>query len=228
MAATPPASALGAFALLAGLVAWLSASQDVVVDAYRTDLLPAAERGFGSSLTVLGYRLAMILSGGIAFIWVDPRQGGGWSWPEVYRAMALFMVGAAVFSALLAPRLLGAAPAGERRPPRRAGFLAVVVAVAVGFVVDAIRAFAAARALVAPALCRHGASPRRCPSAGPIWSPSSSASPSRCRWRPGRRARARFETLLGSLPSYFGQPGAARSSPSSSSTSWATLSPARC
>jgi PAT family beta-lactamase induction signal transducer AmpG len=38
MAATPPRSALGAFALLAGLVAWLSASQDVVVDAYRTDL----------------------------------------------------------------------------------------------------------------------------------------------------------------------------------------------
>ena len=68
------------------LVALLSASQDVVVDAYRTDLLPAAERGIGSSLTVLGYRLAMILSGGIAFIWVDPRQGGGWSWPEVYRA----------------------------------------------------------------------------------------------------------------------------------------------
>src|SRR5450755_4119732 len=108
MAATPPASALGAFALLAGLVAWLSASQDVVVDAYRTDVLSAAERGMGSSLTVLGYRLAMILSGGIAFIWVDPRQGGGWSWPEVYRVMALFMVGAAVFSAVLTPRLVHA------------------------------------------------------------------------------------------------------------------------
>ena len=97
--------ALGAFALLAGLVAWLSASQDVVMDAYRTDLLPSAERGIGSSLNVLGYRLAMIVSGGIALIWVDPTQGGGWTWPEVYRAMALLMVGAAVFSALLLPRL---------------------------------------------------------------------------------------------------------------------------
>ena len=67
----------------------------------------------GSSLTVLGYRLAMIVSGGIAFIWVDPRQGGGWTWPEVYRAMALFMVGAAVFSALLA-----AAPRRRRRSRR--------------------------------------------------------------------------------------------------------------
>src|SRR5678815_1889314 len=55
MAATPPSAALGAFALLAGLVAWLSASQDVVVDAYRTDLLAASERGMGSSLNVLGY-----------------------------------------------------------------------------------------------------------------------------------------------------------------------------
>ena len=76
------------FALLAVLVAFISASQDVVIDAYRTDLLAASERGLGASLNVLGYRLAMIVSGGIALIWIDPAQGGGWSWPEVYRFMA--------------------------------------------------------------------------------------------------------------------------------------------
>ena len=74
----------------------------------------------GSSLTVLGYRLAMILSGGIAFIWVDPRQGGGWTWPEVYRVMALLhgrrggVLGAA--RAAPGPRR----EAGERRPQRPA------------------------------------------------------------------------------------------------------------
>src|ERR1700749_2476397 len=69
MAATPPGSALAAFALLAGLVAWLSASQDVVVDAYRTDLLAAPERGLGSSLAVLGYPLAPVVScGGRVFL----------------------------------------------------------------------------------------------------------------------------------------------------------------
>ena len=68
MAATPPTDAIRSFALLACLVAFLSASQDVVVDAYRTDLLPASERGLGSSLSVLGYRLSMILSGAIASI----------------------------------------------------------------------------------------------------------------------------------------------------------------
>ena len=51
-----------------------------------------SERGLGSSLNVLGYRLAMILSGGVALIWVDPTQGGGWTWPEVYRFMAWLMV----------------------------------------------------------------------------------------------------------------------------------------
>jgi MFS transporter, PAT family, beta-lactamase induction signal transducer AmpG len=63
---------LRAFALLAVAVAFVSASQDVVIDAYRTDLLPPAERGLGASLGVMGYRLAMILSGGMALIWTDP------------------------------------------------------------------------------------------------------------------------------------------------------------
>ncbi len=208
IAETPPASALGAFALLAGLVAWLSASQDIVVDAYRTDLLPAAERGLGSSLTVLGYRLAMILSGGIAFIWVDPRQGGGWSWPEVYRVMALFMIGAAVFSALLVPRLVGALRPASVARHDVLGFLAVAAAVAVGFVVTRYVFSPLAREWVAP------------------WFASSSIAPTlQQRWADlvalfagialtlplvAWAARtARFETLLGGLRSYFAQPGAA-------------------
>ena len=95
------------FTGLAVAVAFLSASQDVVIDAYRTDLLPAAERGLGSSVAVLGYRLAMILSGGVALIWVDPSNAsgpGGWTWPEVYRFMAALMAGAAALSALVLPR----------------------------------------------------------------------------------------------------------------------------
>src|ERR1044071_7964488 len=51
LASTPPRESLQAFALLAVAVAFVSASQDVVIDAYRTDLLAARERGLGSSLT---------------------------------------------------------------------------------------------------------------------------------------------------------------------------------
>ncbi len=101
LSATRPSASIRAFALLALVVAFVSASQDVVIDAYRTDLLAPRERGFGGSLTVVGYRLAMILSGGIALIWTDPVQGGGMTWPAVYRLMAALMVGAAAVSALL-------------------------------------------------------------------------------------------------------------------------------
>src|SRR2546423_4919829 len=48
MAATSPTGATRVFALIAVLVAFVSASQDVVIDAYRTDLLHASERGLGS------------------------------------------------------------------------------------------------------------------------------------------------------------------------------------
>ena len=72
MAGADPKAAPLAFAGVAVLVAFLSASQDVVIDAYRTDVLEPHERGLGGSLAVFGYRLAMILSGGIA---PEPDRG---------------------------------------------------------------------------------------------------------------------------------------------------------
>ncbi len=100
---TEPQTQLTGFALLITLLAFLSASQDVVIDAYRTDVLTGPERGLGSSVAVFGYRLGMIVSGGIAFIWADPASGWGWNWADVYRVMAAVMVGLALFSALALP-----------------------------------------------------------------------------------------------------------------------------
>ena len=62
MAFCPPHQALWALAALATLVAFLSASQDIVFDAYSTDVLRPAERGVGAAVKVLGYRLAMLVS----------------------------------------------------------------------------------------------------------------------------------------------------------------------
>ncbi|MFN3455257.1 MAG: AmpG family muropeptide MFS transporter [Pseudobdellovibrio sp.] len=120
--------------LLAVLIAFLSASQDIVIDAYRTDVLESKERGFGSSLTVFGYRLAMILSGGVAFTWADPIQGKGYSWPKIYVIMACIMLVAAVVSFIFVPPV----PKHNKAPETEAkndliGFLAVVVAVAIGY-----------------------------------------------------------------------------------------------
>ena len=154
LADTSPVQSTRAFALLAVLVAFVAASQDVVIDAYRTDLLPARERGLGSSLSVLGYRLAMILSGGIALIWVDPsnaHQPGGWTWPEVYRFMAALMAGAAVLSALVLPRVAPVATSAASAARLDVlGFMALLAAVAVGVVVSDRFGPPLAYALLAP------------------------------------------------------------------------------
>jgi len=210
LAATSPREAIRAFALLAVAVAFLSASQDVVVDAYRTELLPAGERGLGASLGVMGYRLAMILSGGIALIWTDPTQGGGWQWPQVYRLMALLMAATALLSALALPRI-AAPPARPATAVARhdvLGFAAVLAAVALGVWLTDRYGHPIAAALVGPAL-------------------ESTALPDALRQRwidlaalllgigftlplaAWAARRARFETLLAGLASYFRQPGAA-------------------
>lgn len=62
-----PAQHLGWLAALAVMVAFCSASQDIVFDAYKTELLSAKERGAGAAISVLSYRLAMLVSGGLAF-----------------------------------------------------------------------------------------------------------------------------------------------------------------
>ena len=57
-----------AVGLIALLIAFFSASQDVAIDAYRTDILPADERGVGSAYFIFAYRMAMLVSGGIALV----------------------------------------------------------------------------------------------------------------------------------------------------------------
>ncbi len=230
LSATSPSGALQGFALLAVLVAFVSASQDVVIDAYRTDLLAPAQRGLGASLNVLGYRLAMILSGGVALIWTDAVQGSGWSWPQVYRLMAAIMVGVALFSALALPRLPAPPPAGPHDTPRSAarhdllGFLAVVLAVAAGYLATLYGFTPLAQALLGPWLAQSagaGLLPHTLTHTLPPMLPPAL----QARWidllallmglaftlplAAWAARRARFDTLLSGLGSYFSQPGAA-------------------
>ncbi|WP_288443209.1 muropeptide MFS transporter AmpG [uncultured Pantoea sp.] len=83
-----PSRDLILLAALAVLVAFCSASQDIVFDAWKTDVLPPEERGSGAAITVLGYRLAMLISGGLA-LWLADRYLG---WQATYWLMALLMV----------------------------------------------------------------------------------------------------------------------------------------
>ena len=80
MGALSPSSALQPLALLAVLVAFLSATQDIAFDAYCTDVLRKEERGAGAAIKVMGYRLAMIVSGGLALILADQWIGWGYTY----------------------------------------------------------------------------------------------------------------------------------------------------
>lgn len=74
-------------AYLAAAVAFFSASQDIVLDAYRRELLPDHELGLGNSIHVQAYRLSGLVPGSLAFILADHI-----SWQAVFIIVAAFML----------------------------------------------------------------------------------------------------------------------------------------
>jgi len=66
-----PNSQIMLFAWLALALAFVSATQDIAVDAYRAEILHVKERGLGAGLSVAGYRIAMVVSGAGAFVLAD-------------------------------------------------------------------------------------------------------------------------------------------------------------
>jgi PAT family beta-lactamase induction signal transducer AmpG len=86
MGTVQPRSSPALLAVLAVLVAFLSASQDVMVDAYNTDVLPPEQRAAGSAVYVLAYRLAMLVTGTLALVLADFI-----SWRTIYWILAACM-----------------------------------------------------------------------------------------------------------------------------------------
>lgn len=100
--------------ILALVIAFFSASQDIAFDAYRTDILLPKERGLGAAYYILGYRIAMLLSGGLALIFADHL-----GWRLTYDLMAIIILGLALVS-FWAPKI-----PNSIHPP--ASFLAAIV-----------------------------------------------------------------------------------------------------
>lgn len=100
------ATSLQLLAFTALALAFLSATQDIAIDAYRADVLEERETGAGASLTILGYRGALLLTGWIAFNLADQIA---WQW--VYVVMAGFL-GLGLFASFWAPE-----PKQRDRPP---------------------------------------------------------------------------------------------------------------
>lgn len=84
-------------ASLAALVAFLSASFDIVVDAYKVDVLDGEERAPGVALAALGYRIGMFMAGAIALILADKH-----GWAVVYKGLSATML-VGVLATLVAP-----------------------------------------------------------------------------------------------------------------------------
>ena len=110
MAFHDPVNGLRMLAINALLISVFSASQDIVGDAYRTDVLSEREMGAGASVWVLGYRLAMLFAGSAALVLADRL-----SWPTVYLLLASLMV-VGIVAAILAPE-----PLLREAPPRNLG-----------------------------------------------------------------------------------------------------------
>jgi len=102
-----PSAAPWLTAFLALAIAFFSASQDIVIDAYRADVLREKELGAGAATTVVGYRIALLISGALALIISDFIP-----WHTVYALMAILMLLSTTFT-VVAPE-----PAEAVVPPR--------------------------------------------------------------------------------------------------------------
>lgn len=88
---------IGAIAIFALLIAFASASQDIVIDAYRIELIEKENQGIAASLYVYGYRVGMLISGALALALSEI-----FGWDVIYFFMAAIMA-TAIFVTLLAP-----------------------------------------------------------------------------------------------------------------------------
>ncbi|MEZ5926933.1 MAG: MFS transporter [Parvularculaceae bacterium] len=96
-------------AIVAILIAFASATQDIAVDAWRIEAAPVSEQGMMAAMYQYGYRVGILTAGTLALIIADKV-----SWPFAYQTMAALM-GVGFLTALFAPRI----EAGHYEPPKR-------------------------------------------------------------------------------------------------------------
>jgi MFS transporter, PAT family, beta-lactamase induction signal transducer AmpG len=86
-------------------VAFLSATQDIAIDAYRRELLSNAELGLGNAVHVNAYRIAGLIPGSLSLILADH-----FAWPIVFAVTALFMLPGLAMTLMVAEPAVAAAP----------------------------------------------------------------------------------------------------------------------
>ncbi len=105
-----PKTQVAAVASMAALIAFLSASQDIVLDAYRREILPDEEQGLGSALNVNAYKVAGMVPGALSLILADMM-----SWQLVFWITAAFMLPGFICTLVVnEPKVYGAPPKNMR------------------------------------------------------------------------------------------------------------------
>lgn len=102
-----PDSQLMQITALGLLISFLSASLDIVIDAYRRELLPDAELGLGNTFHVNAYKMAGLVPGGLALILSDYL-----AWDAVFWIVAAFMLPCVLMAIIVRE------PALRQIPPR--------------------------------------------------------------------------------------------------------------
>ncbi|MES2739549.1 MAG: AmpG family muropeptide MFS transporter [Pseudomonadota bacterium] len=106
-----PATELTAVVALVAVVAFLSASQDVVIDAYRREILADREQGLGAAVIVNAYRAAALVPSALGLVLAASQP-----WQVVFWVVAAFMLPGLICTLLIPePTLYGAPPKNLRQ-----------------------------------------------------------------------------------------------------------------
>ncbi|MEV4783554.1 AmpG family muropeptide MFS transporter [Burkholderia sp. LMU1-1-1.1] len=101
-----PKLELTLIAVFVGVIAFLSASQDVVVDAYRREILAEDEQGLGAAIIVNAYKAASLIPSALGLVLADTM-----SWQAVFWIVAAFMLPGFICTLLAKePAVYGAPP----------------------------------------------------------------------------------------------------------------------
>lgn len=148
MGSSDPSTNIAATAGLAFAVAFASASQDIVVDAYRVEILETRQLAAGAATTVFGWRIGQVGAGALGLVLADVLP-----WPVVFAIMAA-AVGVGIIAVLINPERNvaagGEADETERRaeaflesrrhlPRRLAAALAWIYAAAIYPIIEFVR-----------------------------------------------------------------------------------------
>src|SRR6476660_459693 len=112
-----PRDSLAAFAFMAVAMSFAGATFDIIIDAYRIELLEPRQLGAGSGMSQYGWRIGSAAAGALALV-VAARAG----WAAAYAACAVFALPAMLVGAVMGE------PARHREPAKPRGVLEAVVA----------------------------------------------------------------------------------------------------